>query len=415
MDMVQKSDTPKKMQPKLRTEHFSGSCPVRALLLAAALLLTFVRPASAQETPETGTEETRETALLQETVSPNEVSQTEVQPDTDDSTRTEEPSDIEDAGSEDKVGAVENPCAVEQSVDEPRLDKFRREVFERVCESAFWFDGFFGSQRFDEEARRTRGRIGARVIYDEFGGVEFDGDLKVRVDLPNLEHRMNAFLGREDQQDFLGGRERQLDFIPTFFQREGEQDWLLGLGYRPGGLSKRSALDFDVGIDVGSPIDPFVRAQYRYLWPVGNEGLLRARQSLYWTNERGVGTGTRVDYEKPTGSRTLVRVVGNVIHDDVTEGLDWETGATLYHGFTNDHAISWFVGIDGETGRDVPIEIYGTRFTYRQRMLRDWFFGELITGVTWPKDDPLLDREMAWHFGFGFEIAFSGEDLGIGR
>jgi hypothetical protein len=87
----------------------------------------------------------------------------------------------------------------------------------------------------------------------------------------------------------------------------------------------------------------------------------------------------------------------------------------MYHGFTPNHAIAWFVGINGETGRPVPIQSYGTRFTYRQRMLREWFFGELITGVTWPRDRPEDQRRVAYHFGFGFEIQFSGEDLGIGR
>ena len=48
-------------------------------------------------------------------------------------------------------------------------------------------------------------------------------------------------------------------------------------------------------------------------------------------------------------------------------------------------------------------------------MLREWFFGEIIGGVTWPRDNLEEQREMAWHFGFGFEIYFSGKDLGIGE
>lgn len=306
-----------------------------------------------------------------------------------------------------------NPCEVVTAGDEARLDKFRREVFESVCESAAWFDSFFGSRRFDQEARQTHGRVGARLVFDEHEGIELDGTLKVKVDFPNLDHRVNAFLGREDEGDFLAGTESELDFLPTFFEREGGQEWLLGLGYRPVG-GDRSSLDFDVGVDIETPLDPFVRARYRRYWPIGDDYLLRAQQSVYWTNQRDVGTGTRVDLEKPIGSRTLARWAGNVVHDSETEGADWDTGVTLYHGFNEDRAIAWFVGIDGETGRQVPIKDYGTRFIYRQRMLREWFFGELITGVTWPRDHLDEQRELAWHFGFGFEIQFSGEALGLG-
>ncbi len=179
-------------------------------------------------------------------------------------------------------------------------------------------------------------------------------------------------------------------------------------------MTIRSSLDFDVGIDVDTPVDPFVRARYRRYWLLGDDFLLRARQTLYWTNQRDVGTGTRIDLERPIGSRTLARLAGNLVFDDQTEGADWDTGLILYHGFSPDRAISWFVGVDGETGREVPIETYGTRFTYRQRMLREWFFGEVITGVTWPRDTLDEKRELAFHLGFGFEIQFSGEDLGIG-
>ncbi|HUP63809.1 MAG TPA: hypothetical protein VM557_00820 [Thermoanaerobaculia bacterium] len=306
-----------------------------------------------------------------------------------------------------------NPCEVRRPTGEERLDQYRREIFETVCEAAASFDGFFGSQRFDEEARLTHGRAGVRVVWDEHEGLELDGRLRVNVDFPNLDHRVNAFLGREEREAFLSGDEGDLDFLPTFFEREGGEEWLIGLGYRPLS-SDRSSLDFDAGVDVDSSIDPFLRTRYRRYWLLGDDDLLRARQTVYWSDRKGVGYATRVDFERPLGDRTLARLSGNVVFDDETLGGDWNSGVTLYHGFTPDHAIAWYVGINGETGKEVPIEEYGSRFTYRQRMLREWFFGEVITGVTWPRDNREQVRERAYHIGLGFEIQFSGEDLGIG-
>jgi hypothetical protein len=305
---------------------------------------------------------------------------------------------------------AQNPCEVRSPRDEARLDQFRREIFETVCEAAAGFDGFFGSQRFDEEARRTHGRAGAQIVWDEHDGFELDGRLRVNVDFPNLDHRVNAFLGREDRDDFITGDEGNLDFLPTFFEREGGEEWLLGLGYRPVS-NDRSTLDFDVGVDVDSSIDPFLRSRYRRYWLVGDDNLLRARQTVYWSDRKGVGSATRVDYERPLGWKTLGRVSGNLVFDDETQGADWNSGITLYRGFTPNSAVAWYVGINGETGKEVPIESYGTRITYRQRMLREWFFGEILTGVTWPRDNLQQTRERAYHFGVGFEIQFSGEDL----
>lgn len=307
-----------------------------------------------------------------------------------------------------------DPCRVQRTPDEERIDQYRREIFETVCETAARFDSFFGNLRFDEEARRTHGRAALRLVWDEYEGYELDGELDVNVDFPNLDHRVNAFLGRENRDDFVAGVEDELGFLPAFFEREGRQEWLVGLGYRPVS-SDRSSVDVDVGVEADTPLDPFVRTRGRYYWLMGNDTLLRARQTFYWTNQKGYGSGTRLDFERPLGERTLARWTGNVVFDDGTEGADWDSGITFYHGFSRDRAVSWFIGIDGETEKPVSIEDYGTRFTYRQRMLREWFFGEVVTGLTWPREDLDEEREMSFHIGFGFEIQFSGEDLGLGR
>ena len=307
-----------------------------------------------------------------------------------------------------------DPCETRSLGKEPRLDQLRREIFETVCESAAWFDGFFGSRRFDEEARRTHGRAGLRTIWDEHDGFELDGKLKVRVNFPNLDHRVDAFFGREERNEVLTGFENDLDFLPDFFERQGNEEWLLGLGYHPVN-SKRSSLGFDVGMNIDTSPEPFVRSSYRHFWLIGNEHLLRARQTVYWTTEKGVGTSTRIDFERPLGRRTLARWSSGMVFDDETEGGDWDTGITLYRGFSRDRGLSWYVGIDGETAKEVPLETYGTRVVYRQRMLRQWFFGEIIGGVTWPRDTLADERRAAYHIGFGFDIQFSGEDLGAGR
>ncbi|HVS04014.1 MAG TPA: hypothetical protein VMT16_14710 [Thermoanaerobaculia bacterium] len=306
-----------------------------------------------------------------------------------------------------------DPCRVERPGDEPWLDHMRREIFETVCNTARRFDGFFGNRRFDEEAQRTHGRVQLRVLWDELDELDVDGRLRVRVDLPNVDERVNAFFGRETEGDFLTGSSGELDFLPDFFRREGDQEWLLGLGYRPVGNARRRT-DFDVGIDLDTPIEPFVRGRYRQFWMVGDRNVLRLQETLYWQNQRGVGTTTRVDLERPVGQRMLARWANRGTFDESTEGLSWESGVTLFKGFGPNQAVAWFVGLHGSTDAEAALAEYGTRLTYRRRMLREWFFGELIGGVTWPRDDLVADRQAAWHFGFGFEIQFSGEDLGAG-
>lgn len=305
-------------------------------------------------------------------------------------------------------------CEVSAPADEPRLDQLRREMFETVCESARWFDGFFGSRRYDEEARKTHGRAQLRLVYDEHDELEVDGRFRARYELPNLDNRVNAFLGREDEEEFVSGVDEGFDFLPDFFRQEGREEWILGLGYRPVSGDRRQT-DFDVGVEVRTPLEPFVRGRYRQYWLIGDRNLLRFQESLYWTNVRGFGGTTNLDFERPIGERFLIRWGNRGTLDEESEGLDWYTGATLYRGFGPDQALALSLGWEGETDDEVPLHEYGARLTYRRRMLREWFFGELIGGVSWPRDVPMEPRETSWHFGFGFEIQFSGEDLGVGE
>jgi hypothetical protein len=310
--------------------------------------------------------------------------------------------------------AAEDICAVPRPGEEPMLDRMRREMFETVCQSARWFDGFFGSRRFDEEAVRTHGRAQLRMVWDEHDELEVDARFRARYDLPNLDHRVNAFFGRDDEDDLVRGIEPGFDVLPDFFREEGREEWILGLGYRPVGGDRRQT-DFDVGVEVRTPLEPFVRGRYRQYWLLGDRNLLRFQESLYWTSQRGAGGTTHLDFERPIGDQFLVRWGNRGTLDEASEGLEWFSGITLYQGFGPDNAVALSLGAEGATDDEVPLHEYGSRLTYRRRMLRDWFFGELIGGVSWPRDHPEQERDPALHFGFGFEIQFSGEDLGVGR
>jgi hypothetical protein len=306
-----------------------------------------------------------------------------------------------------------NPCRISARDEEEWLDELRREIFEEVCDGARRFDALFGNRRFDEEARRTNGRVQARLVWDEVEGAELDGRFRINVDFPNLDHRVRAFAGRDEPEEFLTGTDAGFDFLPDFFRQRGSEEWLVGLGYRPASGDRRST-DVDVGVEVETPLEPFVRGRYRQFWVIGDRNLLRVQESLYWRNQRGFGSATRVDLERPVGRQALLRWASLAVYDEVTLGVDWESGVTLFQGFGPHRAVALYVGADGETEAPVGLHELGTRATYRQRMLRDWFFGELIGGVTWPQELPGEGRSPAWHLGVGFEIQFSGEELGAG-
>jgi hypothetical protein len=62
--------------------------------------------------------------------------------------------------------------------------------------------------------------------------------------------------------------------------------------------------------------------------------------------------------------------------------------------------------VHGETQAEVPLRNYGVELRYRQKILRQWLFVELITSMTWPREFLTEERESNFGAGIGVEMYF---------
>ncbi len=330
---------------------------------------------------------------------------------TDVSPEDETTPDSDPDGDETTDQEVINPCAMPSVHSSFWLDRLHDRLWWSVCGTARWFDGFFGDERFPEELLEIQGQASVDVLYDEYDGWDFRGRFRVKWPLPNLDHRVNTYFGR-DNEDVITDRDRGLDLVPGPFSESGEQDWLIGLGYHPTRARRRGDLDIKVGIKLRFPLDPFLQVRYWRRWFLGDTSMFRFRQTLFWRNRLGFGSTTNLEIEHFLGKKLLVRwrASGTVAEIHV-EGWEWSSSVTVYQGINYVHAIAYRLAVRGETKDPETLEEYGFSVTYRRRYLRDWFFAELVAGVTWPRELLTEEREPTPHLGFGFEIEF-GRDQG---
>lgn len=299
-----------------------------------------------------------------------------------------------------------NPCAMPEVTADFWLDKLHDRLWWSVCGTARWFDGFFGEERFDEELLKIQGHASIDVLYDEYDGWDTRGRLRVKWPMPNLDRRVDTYFGR-DSDDAITDRDRGLDLIPGPFRDSGEQEWLIGLGYQPTRARRKGDLDLKVGVKFRFPLDPFVQVRYWRRWFLADSSMFRFRQTLFWRNRLGFGSTTNLEYEHFLGKKFLVRWRGSgTVAEIEVEGWEWSSSVTLYQGINNDHAMSYQAIIRGETKDPETLEEYGFSITYRRRYLREWFFAEIVAGMTWPRELLIEEREASPHLGFGFELEF---------
>jgi hypothetical protein len=300
---------------------------------------------------------------------------------------------------------AQSDCDFEHLNDTAWVDWMRLRLSEAACSSSAWFDGFFGNTGRYEDYRATYGSISVGTLWDERNGFDPRLRFRVRLQLPQADERLNAFIGRVDRDDYVTGREEEFETLPREFGQADRDELLLGLGWRApdrGG----AWFDADAGIKLGFPMDPYVRGSWKYVHPFSTSTLLRLRESTFWRNTEGFGVTSRTDVDYVVRPGLLARFTGVGTLSEESEGVDWYSTATLYQSLDVARALAYQAIVSGETDRDVPLKDYGVQLIYRQRVSREWLFVELRSSVTWPKDELDEPRKPNWGVGIALEMMF---------
>ncbi len=289
---------------------------------------------------------------------------------------------------------------------QPLLDRTQKAVYTIVNTTSRWFDGFFGSSEFAEGANVSRGLLAVGTKWDERDDFKNRLRLKARVPLPALEKRLSLLFGRGTADDFVDGSSTEnISALPASFNDFDDEDWLLGLGYSRD-RTLQEGFDFSVGMSLSSSPDPFVRLTYRWNKVFGDDWLWRLRPRVFWQEERGEGASLTSTLDYAVNPSWLLRSWIILVSDKKNEGLGWTANFIAYHSLSRKNAFSYSLFVDGETENEVELQDYGFEIRYRRRIAREWFFIQLSTGVSWPREFLFEERDSNLSAGIEFEMQF---------
>jgi hypothetical protein len=288
------------------------------------------------------------------------------------------------------------------------LDKGNVGLYQAVCSSVAWFDGFFGTREYDRASAQTFGRVGLGAFWDERNGFDQSLRFRARYALPQLQERTSLLIGRGSERAAVKNDDAApVDSIPSSFNTVEDDSFLVGLGYHRGSGIERG-FDFSIGAKVRAPPEPYVKASYRRAWDVSARTLISAIPMVYWRYDEGIGATLGVSFDQLLTRRMMLRWSnsGNISQDNQVEGVEWVSRLSLFQQLTNRRALTHGLLLHGETKSEVPIRNYGYEFRYRQRILRKWLFLEFLSSVTWPQDFIWEERKANFGAGIGLEMYF---------
>ncbi len=310
------------------------------------------------------------------------------------------------------VSGSESDTALEKRCVEPGregtavIDQMQRGVYLSICSTALWFDGLFGTRRFDQDSDATFGRVGLYEVWDDRSGFDTRLRLRARFALPMMEERTRLILGRVGEKEVAEDTESQPGGSPpSSFQRVEDDVWLLGLGYSKDNGLKRG-FDFGVGIRISTPVDPYTKGSYRRTFIVSDATALRTRETLFWRDSRGFGETTELGVDQLLTPKLLLRWDNTATLAEDVRRLEWTSALTLFQSISSRHGLAYSGFIAGVVNTDVPIRNYGVEVRYRQQFFREWLFIEGRTSLSWPRETLDEERKINPGLGLGFEMYF---------
>ncbi|MGE0031152.1 MAG: hypothetical protein AB7T20_08565, partial [Steroidobacteraceae bacterium] len=237
---------------------------------------------------------------------------------------------------------------------------------------------------------------------DEF---EVDTRFRASVQLPAINERFNATIGRASRDEYVADEQAAVGPVVGAFSDDEPAEWFAGVGYRVF-RDRDSRFDLGAGLKLESPLNPYANARFRHYVYFNDELLLTMRTTGFVENDEGFGITQAFDLDRVLGPDYLLRFGNSVRLSEETDGVRWRSRLALYQAIDYRRAMRYELSVRGETDGTQP-DLYGLRVTHRRSVLRDWLFIEYGGVLFWADGPEPSDRcDACLGASIGFEVLF---------
>jgi hypothetical protein len=268
-------------------------------------------------------------------------------------------------------------------------------------------DGFFGAERAFDESSGTYIQTRGSLIVLENGNVDFDGEVRAKLDLPNLKQRISLVLESEEDDPSA-----QTTGITTGTQSPTQtlnnQDLTASLQYV---LREEPTWDLRLqpGIRGVWPPQTFLRLRARLTTPLSQVWLSRFTLTPGWFDPRGFEARLRHDFDRASGPGSLFRIATEGVWL-VKEDRNVEIGQSFFyaHPIHRRSNMAYEVGVLFETDPGFVATAYFSSVRFRRDIHRGWVFLEVKPQVLFPRDK---DYEIAPSIALSIEMLFGAKTM----
>ena len=240
-------------------------------------------------------------------------------------------------------------CRGERSPDQQGIDTVRAGIQRGVCSTARFIDGLFGREnQYSEYEDESNGRASVTLGWDQQNEFEIDTRFRASVNLPQINERFNATIGRASSDEYLADEIGVFNPAVSAFSDDDPAEWFAGVGYRAH-RGRDSRFDLGAGVKLESPLNPYANARYRRYFYRPSGVLWTLRTTFFVENDEGFGVTQAFDVDKVLTDAYLLRLSNSLRLSEETDGVRWRIRPALYQAIDYRRAMRYEAYVRGET------------------------------------------------------------------
>lgn len=287
----------------------------------------------------------------------------------------------------------------------PWIDRIHSALYASMWRSAMGLDHYFGSKEPPGVYQEVYGSIAPAMLWDEFHGFRQKLRFQITVPLPRLSERLHAVIGRVNPDEYIVGRAPESGAIERQYGPLRDDETILGLVYRAP-TKNSGSFGLGAGVRLRTPLDPYVKGDYTFVYGMPTALLFTFRQTLFWQQSENIGTTSRIDLDHFLSETALLRFSTAGTLSQKSAGMRGFASLSLLRSLSNRRAFTGNLSIDWESRAPVALHDFGAILAYRQSIAREWLILELRSSLSWPKETPGAPRYRSWGVGVGLEMLF---------
>lgn len=282
------------------------------------------------------------------------------------------------------------------------LDETQGSIADTVHDYSADLDHYIGKEDGEDPLdNQSYLRLRQRLRYAHREDLDSDANLYFRLDLPHTEKNWKLiFDTAPDDFDRLEDKERGIS------NRSDD-----GLSRAVGGVRLEGQIlgawkpNFDIGLKLKLPLDPFTRADIQRIDQLSASWTSRVKQELFYYHSKGPGIITAIDfYFSPNRHiSTLLKLSTNLQYLDTENNWEYVQQAQLLDRLSDDTLMTYSLGISADSRPTYAITNSWVSASWKHRFYKNWAYITIIPELNFQdaynyKINPGIMVELALYF-----------------